>query len=114
MPDLISSLKNIVESKSFCNRHKKRPQDFTRNRALPFHQLIYFFVNMPRAAYNTELCNFKKALDRLDIAEAIATKGALTRAREKLAHQAFIEINDHLVEQYHDGFNPLRWNGFFL
>jgi len=69
---------------------------------------------MPRAAYETELCSFNRALNRLDIAEPIATKGALTKARHKLDHQAFIEINKHMIDQYHRGFNPIRWNGFFL
>ena len=50
----------------------------------------------------------------MDVAEPLATKGALTKARRKLGHQAFIEMNDYLVEQYHDGFRPERWNGFFL
>lgn len=114
MPELIGSLKNLIESEKFCNRHKKRDQDFTRKRTLPFHQLIYFFVNMPSAAYEAELCNFNKDLNGLDIAEPMATKGALSKAREKLEHTAFIELNDHLTQHYQGRFDPKLWNGFFL
>ena len=114
MPKLINSIKKLVKSESFCNRHKQNPQDFTRTRALPFHQLIYFFLNMPRAAYETELCNFNRTLQHLDVAEPLATKGALTKARRKLNHCAFIEMNNHLAEYYQRDFNPLRWNGFLL
>ena len=55
MPDLIGSLKKLIESQDFCNRYKKRPKDFSRNRALPFKNLIYYMINLPMAAYETEL-----------------------------------------------------------
>jgi hypothetical protein len=111
---MVSSLKNLIESEDFCNRHKKRPQDFIRNRALPFQNLIYYMINLPVAAYQTELANLNKNLKGLDIAEPLATKGALTKAREKLSHMAFIELNDHLIDLSQKHFAPNRWNGFFL
>jgi len=114
VPDLIGSLKNLIESEDFCNRHKKRPEDFTRNRALPFQKLIYYMINLPAAAYETELCNLNKNVNDLDIAEPLATKGALTKAREKMSHMAFIELNDHLLDQAQAHFAPNRWQGFFL
>ncbi len=114
MPDLVDSLKKLIESENFCNRHKEQPQDFTRNRAFPFKNLIYYMINLPAAAYETELCNLNKNLNGLDIAEPLVTKGALTKAREKLKHMAFIELNDHLVDLSHKYFAANRWNGFFL
>jgi hypothetical protein len=114
VPELIISFKNLIESEQFCNRHKKNPEDFTRKRSLPFHKLIYFFVNMPQAAYEAELCRFNKELHRLDIAEPIATKSALTKAREKLEPSAFIELNSHMVNQYHRLFAPKKWHEFYL
>jgi hypothetical protein len=114
VPDLVGSLKKLIESEDFCNRHKERPQDFTRNRALPFKNLIYYMINLPVAAYETELCNLNKNLNGLDIAQPLATKGALTKAREKLSHMAFIELNDHFIDLSQTHFAPNRWNGFFL
>jgi len=114
MPNLVCSLKKLIESEDFCNRHKNRPQDFTRNRALPFKNLIYYMINLPAAAYETELVNLNKNLKALDIAETLATKGALTKAREKLNHLAFIELNDHLVHSTQSHFASNRWHGFFL
>ena len=69
---------------------------------------------MPAAAYEAELCNFNKGLNKLDIAEPLATKGALSKARAKLEHTAFIELNDHLLQQHQERFDPKLWNGFFL
>jgi hypothetical protein len=114
VPELIISFKKLIESKQFCNRHKKNPEDFTRNRALSFQKLIYFFVNMPQAAYEAELCRFNKELHRLDIAEPIATKSALTKAREKLEYSAFVELNNYLVNRYHWLFATKKWNDFYL
>lgn len=114
MPGLIDFLKNKIESESFCNRHKKNPKDFTRKRALTFSKLIHFFVNLPSAAYEAELCSFNKSLHNLDIAEPIVTAGALTKAREKFEHSAFIELNEQLADRYYHYYNPARWNGFFL
>jgi hypothetical protein len=114
VPELIGSLKNLIESEDFCNRHKKRPEDFTRNRALSFQNLVYYMINLPAAAYETELCNLNKNLNGLDIAEPLVTKGALTKAREKLSHLAFIELNRHFVDLAQTHFAPNRWKGFFL
>jgi hypothetical protein len=114
VPDLVLHLKNLIESEDFCNRHKNRPEDFTRKRALPFQNLIYYMINLPAAAYEAELCNLNKNLNGLDIAESLATKGALTKAREKLKHTAFIELNDHLVDLVQAQFAPNRWHGHFL
>lgn len=71
-------------------------------------------INLPAAAYETELCSLNKNLKGLDIAEPLATKGALTKAREKLNHMAFIELNDHLVDLSQAHFAPHRWQGFYL
>jgi hypothetical protein len=108
VPELILSFKKLIESEQFCNRYKKDPEDFTRKRALSFQKLIYFFVNMPQAAYEAELCRFNKEFHRLDIAEPIATKSALTKAREKLEYSAFIELNSYLVNRYHRLFATYR------
>lgn len=114
MPYIVDSLKNLIESEDFCNRHKKRPEDFTRLRALPFQNLIYYMINLPAAAYEAELCSLSKNLKGLDIAEPLATKSALTKAREKLKHSAFTELNDHLVDLVQAHFAPNRWHGHFL
>lgn len=71
-------------------------------------------INLPVAAYETELCHLNKNLNGLDIAQPLATKSALTKAREKLNHTAFSELNDHLVNLSQMHFAPHRWNGFFL
>jgi hypothetical protein len=114
VPDIVDSLKNLIESEDFCNRFKNRPEDFTRNRALPFKNLIYYMINLPAAAYETELYNLNKNLKGTDIAEPLASKSALTKAREKLSHMAFIELNDYLIRLSQMRFAPNHWNGFFL
>jgi len=98
----------------FCEKHKKNPKDFTRNRLLPFHNLIYFLLNMNNGSYQNELDNFYKTIFQYDIPQRILFKGSLTKARKKLDHEAFEDINDHMVNEFYDYFNYLQWHGFNL
>ena len=114
MPGLIESIKKTIFSEDFLSRHRSSPKAFTRKRALPFHQLLFFLMNMNKGSYQDELDHFFKALNHLEVAERIVTKGALTKARKKLKHQAFIELNEHMTSHYYSYFPTTTWYGFNL
>jgi hypothetical protein len=44
--NLIVFLKKIIFSEKFLSSHKKSTQNFTRNRVLPFHYIIFFLMNL--------------------------------------------------------------------
>jgi hypothetical protein len=69
---------------------------------------------MNKGSYQDELDNFFKTLNHLEVAERIVTKGALTKAREKLNYQAFIELNGHMASHYYSYFPTASWYGFNL
>lgn len=71
-------------------------------------------MNMNKGSYQDELDNFFKTLNHLEVAERIVTKGALTKAREKLNYQAFIELNGHMASHYYSYFPTASWYGFNL
>jgi hypothetical protein len=114
VPGLIESIKETIFSESFLSRHRSSPKAFTRQRSLPFHQLIFFLMNMNKGSYQDELDHFFKALNHLEVAERIVTKGALTKARKKLEYQAFIELNKHMTSHYYSYFPTASWYGFNL
>lgn len=114
MPGLIKLLKNLIFSEDFLSRHRSSSKDFTRNRSLPFHTLIFFLLNLNKGSYQDELDNYFKAINHLEVAERIVSKGALTKARKKLKHGAFVELNDHMLRAYFSGFPTLTWEGFNL
>jgi hypothetical protein len=50
----------------------------------------------------------------LEIPERIIFKSNLSKARAKLKHEAFIELNDHLVHNFYNNFQIETWHGFNL
>ena len=69
---------------------------------------------MNKGSYQDELDQFFKALNHLEVAERIVTKGALTKTRKKLEYQAFIELNKHMTSHYYSYFPTATWYGFNL
>jgi hypothetical protein len=114
VPGLIESIKKTIFSEDFLSRHRSSPKAFIRKRALPFHQLLFFLMNMNKGSYQDELDHFFKALNHLEVAERIVTKGALTKARKKLKYQSFIELNEHMTSHYYSYFPTITWYGFNL
>lgn len=48
------------------------------------------------------------------MARNVVSKAALCKARKKLKHEAFVELNSNTVQYFNEHFNPTTWNGFFL
>jgi len=111
---LIEFLKNIITSPEFIARHRQSDIDFTRERKMPFHLLIVFLLNALRGSYQDQLDRFFKILFRLDVANRMVSKAALTKARMKLKYQAFIELNHQVNAFFEKKFNPKTWFGFRL
>jgi hypothetical protein len=114
VPQLIEHLKNIIFTEDFCNRHKKNPNYFVRTRVLPFHELIFFLLNMNNKSYQDELDRYFQVINNVDVPERVLFKGSLSKARAKLSFEAFIELNDHLVQYFYEHFRPDTWFGFNL
>lgn len=71
-------------------------------------------MNMNKGSYQDELDNFFKAMNHLEVAERILTKGAVTKARKKLRYEAFIELNAQMTSHYYSYFQTASWYGFNL
>ena len=69
---------------------------------------------MNNSSYQDELDKFYKTLFHLEIAERILYKGNLTKARAKLKYEAFVELNDHMVNFFYNDFSFQSWYGFNL
>ncbi|MBU0768572.1 MAG: IS4 family transposase [Proteobacteria bacterium] len=111
---LIEFLKDIITSTEFIARHRQSDKHFTRERKMPFHFLIVFLLNALRGSYQDQLDRFFKIFFRLDVADRVVSKAALTKARMKLKYQAFIELNHRLNDFFEKNFNPKTWFGFRL
>jgi hypothetical protein len=69
---------------------------------------------MNNKSYQNELDRYFQVIDNLDVPERILYKGNLSKARAKLKHEAFIELNDHMTQHYYDNFQHETWFGFNL
>jgi hypothetical protein len=114
VPQLIDSLKNLINSEEFICRHKNNENDFIRNRIFSFQHLIFFLLNMNNKSYQDELDRYFQVLNCSDYPERVLFKSNLSKARAKLKHEAFIELNDRLVHNYYENFQIRTWHGFNL
>lgn len=112
--ELIYHLRKRLESESFLNRHRKRKQDFTRKRALPFVTIVLMLINMMKHSLQDELDEFFKELNREKVASRRVSKGAFSQARRKLEASAFVELNEEQVSYFYENFEPKSWYGFCL
>ena len=109
---LIYFLNKIIFSEDFLSRHRRSPKDFIRERLLPFHNMLFFLMNMIKGSVQDELDYFFKAILAEEVSARTVTKGAFIKARKKLHHGAFIELGRNLVSFFYDNFPCRKWNGF--
>lgn len=110
--NLIDFLNKIIFSEDFLSRHRRSPKDFVRIRQLPFHNMIFFLMNMIKGSLQDELDYFFKAINAEDVCSRTVTKSAFTKARKKLSHQAFIALGQNLISFFYEHFPCQKWNGF--
>jgi hypothetical protein len=93
---LIEQLRAKLHEADFKARHRVRPEDFTRDRQLTFPVLMLFVLQKTVKSIQRHLHEF---LDELAGGQCFApvTAGAVTHARAKLQHTAFIELNRQVV-----------------
>lgn len=111
---VIEFLKKYLLSPEFIAKHKTSDQAFTRNRKLPFHLLVCFLLNLIKGSYQSELDRFFQTITRSAIAKRFVSKVAFAKARMKLKYEAFIELNQHLINCLNANFQPITWHGFRL
>lgn len=59
---------------------------------------------MNNQSYQDELDRYFQVVNHEKVPEHLVFKGNLSKARAKLKHQTFIELNNHLVHRFYDCF----------
>jgi len=88
------SLRNfrfLTLSKKYCYRHRKSASDFTRDRKMPFLSLLHFLLCKSVKSLQLRLNEWTELID-----EGLSAS-ALSQARSKLRHTAFIELLEECV-----------------
>lgn len=83
-------------------RYKRATQDFTRNRVLTFRVLAVLLMAKGHKSLQSALNEF---VPKLKLTEPTVSNAAYSKARAKLSHGAFIELNQEAVVRtmYEDG-----------
>lgn len=104
-------INNKINSIEFMEKNRYTDKDFTRKRKLPFVSLILFMINLVKQTLQKELTNF---ISLISSSKKNITKSAFSQSRRKLKAEAFIELNDTLVESFYVDNDCKKWNGFRL
>lgn len=93
---LIQALRRRLQNPGFLDRHRRHPKAFTRNRVLTFSVVALFILQKSVKSLQLHLHEF---LDQCNAATPAHTvgPGAFTRARAKLSHGAYIELNEEVL-----------------
>jgi hypothetical protein len=94
--ELIEALRRKFSDAQFIARHRTRPQDFTRHRQLTFPVVMLFVLQKTVKSLQRHLHEFLDELSGGQLFEPLSA-GAITHARAKLKHTAFIELDQQLV-----------------
>ena len=104
----IEICKEKINNLEFLNFARKRPEDFTRKRKMPFDQLIFFMLNMVKCSTQTCLDRFFELIGQ----EHIHMKQqSFSEARQKIKWEAFRELLETIVETIYTGFYE-TWHGY--
>lgn len=89
------SIKEIVESESFLEKARNTEVAFTRNRKMPFCDIVYFMISSARRALQTELEKYfsQKGCEPV-------SRQAYSKTRENIRPEALRELNDEVIEKF--------------
>lgn len=109
--ETIQRLRRLLGEASFCQRHRRRAEDFTRRRCFCFMNTVVLLLQKSVRSLQLRLNEF---FDRLDQTLEPASASAWSQARLKLAHTAFIELNQQaVVEPFYEAASR-NWRGHRL
>jgi hypothetical protein len=106
----IDATRGKIGSQEYIETARKKPQDFTRNRKMPFVELVLFMLNMVKSSTQTCLDRFFKIIGR---EETHMSQQAFSAARQKIRWEALRELFHMIVDLIYDGYYD-TWHGYRL
>jgi len=93
--NLCRSLSETINSKSFLETARKSVFSFIRKRKMPFCDILCFIVSSANRCLQAELDDYFFKKD-----EETVTRQAFSKSRENIRHEAFIDLNDLLIQKF--------------
>jgi len=111
---LIRGLRRRLQDPDFQNRHRLHPKAFTRKRVLTFGVVVLFILQKSVKSLQLHLHEFLAQCNDANPPLTVGP-GAFTRARAKLCHSAYVELNTQVllptVYRHAGSFDLHRWRG---
>ena len=107
---LVNLVRDLIHSPEYLKSCRRNKNDFTRNRKMPFSDLIYFMLNLVRTSSQIALNRFF-----LDIkgSEVYMSQQSFSEARQKLKWEGCRLLLERFVEWYYDLVPDFkRWRGY--
>ena len=105
-------VRKIAKSDETKETARTNPKYFTRDRSMPFSDLLYFLLNPAKECLQTRLNNFFKAIGKREMR---ISQQALSKARSHFDHSPFEKMTREHVEIEYGGEFPLdKWNGYHV
>lgn len=109
---VLSVNKAKIEDYVFKCNNRKNPKDFSREKKMSFLDTMYFMLNMVKKSLQVELNSFFENIVKKDYT---ISKQAYCEARKKIKPEAFIELNDSVINFVYSECEDLElWNGYRL
>lgn len=106
---ILEKIREHLMSKNFKNSFRVSNRDFIRNSLISFPILIIFILNYIRKSLQAELNAFTKLIELPKI-----SKQTFSAARAKLLPEAFVELNNKLIQEYYHDNEFKKFQGFRL
>jgi hypothetical protein len=106
--EIIERIDKKIRSKEFLESARKRPQDFTRNRKMPFAILVFFMINLIKASIQNCLDKFFESIGQEGVH---VSEQSFSEARQKIRWEAFRELFETTVGAIYEGFYR-TWHGY--
>jgi hypothetical protein len=108
LSETIGRIEEKIFSQEFLCSARKKAQDFTRNRKMPFATLVVFTLNMVKGSIQTCLDAFFEKTGQEDVHMA---EQSFSEARQKLRWEAVRELFAETVASIYEG-RYETWNGY--
>jgi len=108
MIGLVETSGEKIKSQDFLEKARKRPQDFTRNRKLPFPKLMIFMLGLIKCSIQTALDKF---FETSEDEEAHMAQQSFSEAREKIRWEAFHDLYKTITYPIYDHYYE-TWHGY--
>jgi len=89
------TLSDRISDSSFLDKSRKIETAFTRKRKMPFCDIMYFIMSCSHRSLQTELDEYFHKKD-----DETVSRQAFSKSREHIKHEAFIDLNDSLVQKF--------------